>query len=209
MIKLLKSILVGVFSVVVFAAIAIGLLLSNNLLYKADVKWLNIEEFSGYSSEVAIRNYDAVIKFLSPFHSDPFSMPDIPFSESGAFHFEEVKNIVVGLYIFGAASLCANIIILLLTKKQNRREILRKGAIVSLIFPIAIGTAIALNFDRFFVLFHKVFFNNDYWMFDYRTDPVITILPEEFFMHCAIFIAFILIAGFAVLFLLSRKRKGS
>ena len=29
-------------------------------------------------------------------------------------------------------------------------------------------------------------FDNDYWLFNSKTDPVIKILPDEFFMHCGI-----------------------
>ena len=49
--------------------------------------------------------------------------------------------------------------------------------------------AIAIDFNKAFVLFHKLFFSNDDWLFDPATDEVITILPEEFFMQCAVLIA--------------------
>ena len=42
---------------------------------------------------------------------------------------------------------------------------------------------IVVNFEGSFVLFHKTMFNNDYWIFDPNLDPVINILPEEFFFH--------------------------
>ena len=50
-------------------------------------------------------------------------------------------------------------------------------------------------FDKLFVLFHEIVFRNDYWMFSSVTDPVIKILPEEFFMH-----GFFAIIGFVFLF---------
>ena len=31
-------------------------------------------------------------------------------------------------------------------------------------------------------------FDNDYWIFDPNLDPVITILPEEFFLHAGVMI---------------------
>ena len=31
---------------------------------------------------------------------------------------------------------------------------------------------------------HKILFNNDDWLFDYETDPIIYLLPEEFFLTC-------------------------
>ncbi len=38
-------------------------------------------------------------------------------------------------------------------------------------------------------------FHNDYWLFDEATDPVILMLPDVFFMHCAVGIVGLVIAG--------------
>ena len=42
------------------------------------------------------------------------------------------------------------------------------------------GTAIAVDFDRAFILFHKIFFNNDLWQLNYATDLLMNIVPETF-----------------------------
>ena len=44
-------------------------------------------------------------------------------------------------------------------------------------------------------LFHKLLFSNDYWMFDIETDPIILMLPEEFFMHAACAILLFILCG--------------
>ena len=54
--------------------------------------------------------------------------------------------------------------------------------------PVVLGILVALFWDKVFVVFHELFFNNDFWIFDYRTDPIILLLPDEFFMHCALLI---------------------
>lgn len=46
---------------------------------------------------------------------------------------------------------------------------------------------------------HKVFFDNDYWLFDPKYDPVITILPDRFFLHCGILIVLISVTQSALL----------
>ena len=50
--------------------------------------------------------------------------------------------------------------------------------------PVLIGLAALTDWERLFVSFHKVFFSNDYWLFDPATDPVILILPDGFFFQC-------------------------
>lgn len=65
---------------------------------------------------------------------------------------------------------------------------------------------IALNWDQFFVKFHELFFNNDYWIFDETTDPVITLLPDGYFMHCALMILAIIFLSSLLSFILYRKK---
>ena len=55
--------------------------------------------------------------------------------------------------------------------------------------PIVLGCLIASDFDSAFVIFHSIFFpGKDNWQFNPRTDPIIKVLPEQFFLNCAIFI---------------------
>jgi integral membrane protein (TIGR01906 family) len=51
------------------------------------------------------------------------------------------------------------------------------------LLPLGVVLALLINFDVLFVLFHQVFFNNDAWLFNPATDPIILALPAEFFMH--------------------------
>ena len=47
-------------------------------------------------------------------------------------------------------------------------------------------------------------FRNDFWIFDWRTDPVILILPDTFFLHCAVLI-FALVFLFSIVMLILYK----
>ena len=52
-----------------------------------------------------------------------------------------------------------------------------------------VGGLAALDFDEAFRVFHMIFFpGKDNWLFNPLVDEVITIMPEEFFMNCAILI---------------------
>lgn len=44
---------------------------------------------------------------------------------------------------------------------------------------------ISTNFSKYFIVFHHIFFNNDLWMLDPRTDLLINIVPEPFFADTA------------------------
>lgn len=66
--------------------------------------------------------------------------------------------------------------------------------------PIIVGAiAFGIGFDAFFTLFHKILFVGDNtWLFDPAKDPVIWILPEEFFRHTFL-LFFALYEGFTLL----------
>ena len=39
------------------------------------------------------------------------------------------------------------------------------------------------------MIFHSLFFpGKTNWPFDWRTDPIILVLPQDFFLHCALLI---------------------
>ena len=60
------------------------------------------------------------------------------------------------------------------------------GTLVSF---VTVGGLAALDFEEAFRIFHTIFFpGKDNWLFDPDLDEVIMIMPEEFFMNCAILI---------------------
>jgi hypothetical protein len=85
-------------------------------------------------------------------------------------------------------------VLALLRKKCGPYRLGRRSAawwagLLALIAPLVIGGLAALDFDRAFVIFHKIFFpGKSNWLFDWRTDPIILALPQEFFRNCAILI---------------------
>ena len=79
--------------------------------------------------------------------------------------------------------------------------------ILCIAIPAALLTALLANWEKFFITFHELVFNNDYWWFDPVTDPVIEILPDAYFEQCAVLIvAVTLLCGFICL-RLGRRRK--
>lgn len=180
-------------------------------LYYADIERLHIAETSGYSKEEIRFNYDALISYNLAWKDGELVFPTLAMSETGKIHFEEVKEIfdifkylAVFCGIVGAAG------VVFMAKKREYRY-LKMTAFVSCGLPAALGILVALFWDRVFVIFHKLFFHNDYWLFNSETDPVIMILPDTFFMHCALLIFSGVLFGAAVCmaayFLLKCKKK--
>lgn len=183
----LLSLLVAVLTLLLATALGLGVICITDQPYKSDISRLKISESSGFTEEKISENYSAVIDFLSPFSNKPFDLPSMKYSPSGAGHFEDCKPIFNGVYLLGLLS--AVLLAVLIWQKRLTHTVLRRSGIITLAIPAVFGVGVLLNFDRLFVLFHKLFFGNDDWLFDPATDEIINILPEEFFMHCAVFIA--------------------
>lgn len=54
------------------------------------------------------------------------------------------------------------------------------------IILISLGLLISTNFTKYFTIFHEMFFSNDLWLLDPKTDVMIRMLPEPFFIGMAI-----------------------
>lgn len=188
--------------------ISISVILTLNFrpLYYFDIDHFNLVEKTGYSEEMIRDNYDTLIDYNSFFYKGELEFPSLPMSEQGRIHFVEVKNIFVFIQmILFPVSLIGSIVGILSLKKQ-KPAYLALTSVLSIGLPAILGLFIALNWDRVFVIFHEIFFNNDYWIFDYKTDPVIRILPDGFFMHCALMILLLIAIGSLTCFLIYRKQ---
>lgn len=204
-----SDILIGI--VFTLMVISIGVIFTVNFrpLYYFDINYLNIKETSGYDEELIRKNYNALIEYNSPFYKGELELPDLPSSPQGLQHFVEVKDIFAAVYFLAFTSLITCILIIIYKQKKKDYSYLLLSSITVILLPIIIGVLVSVNFDRAFVVFHKIFFRNDYWIFNEELDPVIKILPQTFFLHCLLLILFILVLGSGLLFLSHRlvKRK--
>jgi integral membrane protein (TIGR01906 family) len=202
-----SDIIIGIVFTLLILSLGVIITINFRPLYYMDVRLLDIEEASGYTREEILDNYNALIDYSSPFYRDGLSFPTLPASPSGIQHFKEVKNIFTAFYIIAGISLVVAAVIISYKAKRRDYSYLKVSSVTAVILPAIAGLLIAADFDRAFVLFHKLFFNNDYWIFDPATDPVINILPDTFFLHCALLIIFIVILGSIILYLIYRLLK--
>lgn len=175
---------------------SVVLVLNLRSIYYFDISYLNLTEETGMSGAQIRENYDVLIDynlFTKGVHKLEF--PDFPMSEQGETHFREVKRIFLAIQYL---TILSGILFLLgLVRQLPRRDYgsLKLLSVFSLLIPTALGIAVALNWERFFIGFHELVFSNDYWIFDPATDPVILILPDEFFFHCAAAILVFILLG--------------
>lgn len=72
---------------------------------------------------------------------------------------------------------------------------------------LVLGALITMNFSRAFILFHKLFFTNDLWLLNPKTDWMIRLLPESFFAGIALRTAISFLVGLILIHVLTVFRK--
>lgn len=186
-------------------SLAVVLTLACKPLYYLDIHALHIPETTGCTISEIKANYNAVIDYCLSFGNAPLEFPTFPMSEGGRIHFEEVKNIFNLFKYMVIGGTLASTAGILWMRRKHCYGYLKLTAILTVALPAVIGAAVALNWDWTFAAFHELAFNNDYWLFDPATDPIINILPDAYFLHCAVMILVLVILGSLICGLIYRR----
>ena len=178
-------------------ALAVTITLYFKPLYYMDMKHYKLSETYGVSEEEIKANYNALISYNTLLFDDELEFPTLEMSEEGRIHFREVKSIFTNLQWAGL--ICLILLTPILTQAQYKKDYdwLKYAGGLCIGIPVIVGLLMLISWDNVFVWFHKLFFRNDYWMFDPNTDPIIQFLPDGFFLHCGLMIAALILLGAA------------
>ena len=212
--RILTGIL-SVFVVIEILSFSIGLPIYFRPFYYWQIDSLGITEITGYDKETVIEAYDELLDYLT-IPGKSFGTGVFPYSESGKQHFADCKILFALNAVMFVVSSIGIIVLMFLKRKRvftparpfGRHFLLTCGAASLSLFAL-IGALASVNFNKAFMIFHKVFFpGKDNWMLDARVDKIILALPQDFFMNCAILIAASVIfisMGFLVFGVLQNK----
>lgn len=170
------------------------------LVYPLEISWLHLTSRVRFQPQIIQHNFNVLMDYLTNPLSQVLAMPDFPSSVSGIHHFAVVKGL---FHLAQGVALVTLPMFFLFWKQVVRRGFLslyRGGLLLMLSLPLVLGLiGVFIGFDQFFTLFHQILFvGDDSWLFDPAKDPVILILPEDFFLHAFLlfFCLYELIFGF-------------
>ncbi|KRM54342.1 TIGR01906 family membrane protein [Lacticaseibacillus sharpeae] len=161
----------------------------------------HLTKIAGMGAGKLYHNYLQLMLYLyNPFSGDVVHLNNFIVSTSGARHFADVRN----LFVFDIAVMLVTAWPTLrylrqLTVRRERYELVGQAR-GGVLFSVAMVAIMAMNFDAFFIGFHKLLFRNNDWLFDPRTDPIINVLPENFFAVCFVlgFAIFLSVLGWLI-----------
>ncbi|MFS9065729.1 TIGR01906 family membrane protein [Streptococcus timonensis] len=178
------------------------------ILYPFEISWLNLTNRVHLKSDIIQYNFHILMDYLTNPFNPVLEMPDFPSSESGLHHFVVVK----GLFHLAQGVAIVTLPIFYLFWKQVIQKgflsLYRRGLLIMLSLPLVLGlVGVFIGFEQFFTLFHQILFvGDDTWLFDPAKDPVILILPEDFFLHCFILFFVTYEILFGLFYFKSRRR---
>ena len=191
----LTAIAIAILAALFILSFSIALPILFRPFYYMQIEAFELPQDTGLSIDEIKLAYNEMMDYCLGLRSD-FSAGPLPFSEEGASHFYDVRVLfLIDLTVLLVSSLSLiAILIILKVKKLTPYRFLGRSApfwSVSAILGASsvIGIACAIDFDTTFDIFHHIFFiGKTNWAFKPSKDPIINLLPAEFFLNCAIFI---------------------
>ncbi|TJX13320.1 TIGR01906 family membrane protein [Tissierella creatinini] len=126
---------------------------------------------------------DSLIDYLKGRGKDELLTPH--FNEKEVLHMRDVQDLFDLARLLKYASMVIAILILIYIAIRINKETLGKvlffGLFANHILVLIIGFLMASDFTKYWTIFHHIFFTNNLWLLDPKTDIMIQMLPEQFF----------------------------
>ena len=143
------------------------------------------------------------------------------FNDREVAHMKDVKRLVWGVYILALVSavyLAAMTVTGFARHRSRFAEHLARRALygggLTLALLVIFGLSALVDFESLFIKFHQLSFANDFWQLDPRTDYLVRIFPDAFWVDATVWVAVRAVTGALVLtvvgsaFLVYRRYTG-
>lgn len=205
--------------VIFMLTFSIGIPIYCRFLYYIQINTLDLPEKTGWSYDIIKTAYDDILNFCT-LPGYPCKTGQLKLSSDGAAHFADCKVLFSlnfwALLVSGVISLALILlnrfkVVTLCRPFGHGAQLL--AAVIAVALPIVIILLVLIvGFDAAFEAFHAIFFpGKTNWLFDMNEDQIILVMPQEFFLNCAIIVAATLIAFAAAVItaevLINRKKS--
>ena len=215
----MKLKLVSVAAIILIALLIVAIGITLPILFRPfyymQINALELPKSTGLTFSDIKFAYDEMMDYCLGLRPD-FSAGILHFSQEGASHFADVRALFfVDFAIIGISAVTLAVIAIILKKKRLslcrfRGRSVQFWSVASIgTFSAILGIACTINFKETFILLHKIFFiGKTNWILEASIDPIVRLLPNEFFSNCAILIfAVIVLFSAAILIYEFMPRK--
>ena len=180
------SILLSLALALFFLSAAIAVPILCRPFYYRQIDALDLPGQTGWSEQTIRGAYDEVMDYLVC--GAPFGTGELRWSESGQAHFADCRTLFrLDFVLLGVSAAVLAVLAVLYRRGRiafhrfcGRSPAFWAAAGLSAVFLLAALWAV-IDFTSLFTAFHHMFFpGKTNWVFDWRTDEIILILPEIF-----------------------------
>lgn len=198
--------LTSIFTAISIISIATIISLNLRFIYKFIIDKYDLVNITGVSGENLMIDYGTLVNYLQNPFIKTLKFENFDMSPYGEIHFYEVKRIFILLIIIALIFMIVNLIYGIFSKVKNNKYLMKKiisnlnyGSNILIMFFIILVSSYIIDFSKAFIIFHKIFFKNNYWIFDENMDPIINALPEDLFMiYGAVILGIIIIVSIVI-----------
>lgn len=205
-----------IFGITIWVSLVLSVIHISSLdlkFYQDKYTSLDVAENIGISSSELMMATDVLLEYLVGKSDDLTVVATIDgieqevFNEKEKHHMIDVQVLFVKTiwirnvaFVLGLLSL----LLIYLTNKKDSISVIVNGiktasVILGVIFTFLVTFAV-LDFNSFWIYFHKVLFSNDLWLLNPYTDNLILMVPQQFFFSLVSLILYRIILGLGFMF---------
>ena len=205
------SILLSLALALFFLSAAIAVPILCRPFYYRQIDALDLPETTGWSEQTIRGAYDEVMDYLVC--GAPFGTGELRWSESGQAHFADCRTLFrLDFVLLGVSAAVLAVLAVLYRRGRiafhrfcGRSPAFWAAAGLSAVFLLAALWAV-IDFTGLFTAFHHMFFpGKTNWVFDWRTDEIILILPEIFWAKTGVLVLGLCLGGLWLTALAARR----
>jgi integral membrane protein (TIGR01906 family) len=173
--------IISIFNLILLSSLFI--ISFNENYYLKSFEKNNIYERLNYEKNEIDNSFKEILLYLK---NEKSEIKSNLFNERETEHLKDVKNlfnfakILIALYSF------LLIVLIKFVNKNEIKEILKKSSYLIIGFISLIGISMLINFEKAFIIFHKILFTNDLWILYPSKDNLIIMMPEILFINLGI-----------------------
>lgn len=179
----LKPVTYGLIPLLIFSFLATGILLSsfNSKIYKYVYNHnREIAEFSGYDENTYLKEINRLKVYLFNSRENDRLLEGV-YSEDEVAHMVDVYYLFRLLRIINVICVFLSCTIIMKYRKNLAAIDISRCWYLFILIPLILILPVLINFDTFWIKFHKVLFRNDLWLMDPDVSLMINLLPIEVF----------------------------
>lgn len=194
------NITVGILISIIILITAINQYSFNNEYYDKEFIKNDIVSATGMETSELEKVTEKIAGYLGDVYDELNLVVTIEDNSLVMFNEKEIAHMVDVKYIFSVLKALRSVAIILvllfvvmirkdeLSKLYFSRALMYNGIFTIILF-VGLLAMVYSDFTKYFVKFHELFFTNDLWLLNPKTDRLIQMLPENFFSDIAVNIA--------------------